>query len=223
MGSALRRSGRIMGTPSKILFLVLFTLSMGEPAKDDIKIMKEMMLEMNEKLAVALTDLAATREDLTMALNDLATKDDLTATQDDLATTKTALMELELEVTRVKEPPYIHACGYQLFSTIKFSTIPYSSMLYSSTNQETGGLDTETGVFTAPHPGSYTVTWSTMAGDNAGEHYEAIFLYKNGKRIDESVQVSWYTGPSGKVYDQGGRTLVQHLALRDTLELYCQD
>ena len=212
--SALRQSGRIMETPSKILFLVLFTLSMGEPAKDDIEIMKEMMLEMkiemrmemNEKLArteedlaVALTDLAttkedlattkedlaATRDDLATALNDLATQDDLATTKDDLATTKTALMELELEVTRVKEPPFIHACGSHNTSglSIQSGTIPYSRLLYSSTNQETGGLDTETGVFTAPHPGSYTVTWSTLADNDAEDHSVYIYLYKNGQRI----------------------------------------
>merc|ERR1711874_937625 len=132
----------------------------------------EMRLEMNEKLA-------RTEEDLALALTDLATtKDDLATTKDDLATTKTALMELELEVTRVKEPPYIHACGSHYNGLhIVSSTIPYSSLLYSSTNQETGGLDTETGVFTAPHPGSYTTTWSTQASDTAGDSYVRIYLY----------------------------------------------
>merc|ERR1712037_725755 len=196
----------------KILLLVLFTLSMGEPAKEDIEMMKEMMLEMNEKLA-------RTEEDLSVALTDIAT------TKDDLATTKTALMELELEVSRVKEDPFIHACGsYSGWLTIVSSTIPYSSLLYSSTNMPgVGGLDTETGVFTAPHPGSYTVTWSTFASDDAGDDAVSLYLYKNGQRIQESRHVSSYSGPSGLVADQGGRTLVQHLALGDTLELYCDD
>jgi hypothetical protein len=238
---ALRQSGRKMETPSKILFLVFFTLSMGELAKEDIEIMKEKMLDMNEKLArteedlknqlaVALTDLAstkddlastkddlastkdvlaATRDDLAMALNGLATKndlatikDDLASTKDDLATTKTALVELELEV---REPPFIHACGshyYPLY--IVSGTISYSSLLYSSTNRPgVGGLDTETGVFTAPHPGSYTVTWSTVADGDTGESRVYIYLHKNGQRIEDSKHVSYYTGPSGKVADQG--------------------
>merc|ERR1719500_190521 len=165
--------------------------------------MKEMMLEINKKLA-------RTEEDLAVALADIAT-------------TKTALMELELEVTRAKEPPFIHACGYQS-DTIVSGTISYSSLLYSSTNMPgVGGLDTETGVFTAPHPGSYTATWSTLARNNAGDHDVDIYLYKNGQRIEESYHVSDYTGPSGRVADQGGRTLVQHLALGDTLELYCDN
>merc|ERR1712037_909589 len=165
----------------------------------------EMRLEMNEKLA--------------------RTEEDLAVTLTDLASTKTALMEPELEVTRVKEPPFIHACGsYSGWLTIVSSTIPYSSLLYSSTNMPgVGGLDTETGVFTAPHPGSYTATWSTYATDDAGDLPVLIYLYKNGQRIQESRHVSSYSGPSGLVADQGGRTLVQHLALGDTLELYCDD
>ena len=74
--SALRQSGRIMETPSKILFLVLFTLSMGEPAKDDIEIMKEMMLEMNKKLVRTEEDL---KNQLAVALTGLATKDESSA------------------------------------------------------------------------------------------------------------------------------------------------
>merc|ERR1719382_1458489 len=95
--------------------------------------MNEKMLKMNEKLARTEEDL---KNQLAVALIDLATtKEDLATTNDDLATTKTALMELELEVTRVKEPPYIHVCGYKDSTSIKSSTIPYSSLLYSSTNQ----------------------------------------------------------------------------------------
>merc|ERR1712037_714424 len=172
----------------------------------------EMRLEMNEKLARTEEDLAFTKKQLAVAL-------------DDLATTKTALMELELEVTRVKEDPFIHACGSHYSPLYTMSgTISYSSLLYSSTNMPgVGGLDTETGVFTAPHPGSYTVTWSTFASDDFGDHYVALYLYKNGERIDESHHQSYNSGPSGFVYDQGGRTLVQYFALGDTLELYCEN
>ena len=175
-----------MEVPSKIFFLVLFTLSFGEPAKDDIEIMKKMMLEMNERVSIAeekllkteenmsaaLTDLSNAKIDLATALDELATtNDNLATTNDNLATTKVALMELEKEVSRVKEPPFIHACGSHTGSLhINSQTVPYSALLYSSTNRPgVGGLDTETGVFTAPHPGSYTVTWSTNAWDDAGE------------------------------------------------------
>ena len=130
--SALRQSVRMMATPSKILFLVLFTLSMGEPAEDEIEIMKEMMLEMNEKLARTEEDLNFTKNQLAVGLTDLATALNDLATKDDLATTKTTLMGLELEVTTVREPPFIHACGSHLvLLSIKSQTIPYTTLLYS--------------------------------------------------------------------------------------------
>ena len=167
--------------------------------------MNEKLAKMEEDLALALTDLAstkdglaATRDDLAKALNNLATKDDL-------ATTKTTLMELELEVTTVREPPFIHACGSHYDGlTIKSQTIPYSSLLYSSTNMPgVGRLDTETGVFTAPHPGSNTLPWSTQASDDAGDHFVEIYLCKNGQSIQEAHHYSYYSGPSGWVTDQG--------------------
>ena len=168
--------------------------------------MNEKLARTEEDLAVALTDIATTKDDLATAKDDLAIALNDLATMDDLATTKTALMELELEVTRVRETPYIHACGYQEFNynSPKAETISYSNLFYSSTNMPgVGGLDTETGVFTAPHPGSYTVTWSTSANNDAGEEKVFIYLYKNGQRIEESETMSYYDGPSGTVNDQG--------------------
>ena len=41
--------------------------------------------------------------------------------------------------------------------------------------------------------------------------------------IQESEHVSRYSGPSGHVSDQGGRTLVLHLDRGDTLDLYCDN
>ena len=114
-------------------------------------------------------------------------------------------------------------------------TIPYTSLLYSSTNTEGGGLDISTGVFTAPHGGSYTVYWDTSAGMNSGE-YMYIYLQKNGVDILESEHHSSYHGPGGYVYAQGelllillsitvyhiigGRTIVVYLGVGDTLQLY---
>ena len=103
----------------------------------------------------------------------------------------------------MKAPPYIHSCGSNsdgLPSSI--GTIPYTSLLYSSTNQEVGGLDISTGVFTAPHGGSYTVYWDISASLNSG-NFVVIYLQKNGESIEESRHYSEYNGPSGNVYDQG--------------------
>jgi len=242
-----------MGTQGKIVIMVLNILTLGE-AKDDMQVMKEMMVElkmdlmemrtnMNEHLSLseekmakaefelqeALIDLAATKDnlekakiDLTAALSDLATfKDDFYSTKTDLVTTKadlaitksdldttkaevmTKVDDLEREVVILSDPPYLHICvSHNDYLYIDDQTIPYTSLLYSSTNTEGGLLDMNSGVFTAPVCGTYTVSWATMASLNTGERLE-IFLQKNGENIRETEHYSQYTGDSGIAADQG--------------------
>jgi len=180
--------------------------TMGQ-AKDDLDTMREMMAEMTQRVANSEDELAIT-------------KDELAICKADHAITKARTDELEREVAILKAPPFIHSCGsHSDWLSGSYMTIPYTSLLYSSTNTEGGGLDITTGVFTAPHGGSYTVYWDTIAALNSGEDVQ-IVLQKNEETIDESRQDSQYTGPSGSVRDQGGRTMVVYLAMGDTLQLY---
>ena len=163
----------------------------------------------------------------------------MSTTKSELSRTKAELItinkKLEREVSILKTPPFLHACGshydYYYYYTDGPGIIPYTSLLYSSTNMEGGGLDINTGVFTAPQSGSYTVTWNTAAYI----FHVQIFLYKNGEMIQESVTNS-FEGGSSASYDQGkvilviirlqntrslgGRTLVVYLDTGDTLSLY---
>merc|ERR1712013_759764 len=214
--------------------MVLITLTMGQ-AKDDLDTMKEMMAEMKKEMMAELAstkdDLAITKDELAATKDELAiTKDELEATKDELAMskadntiTKARTDELEREVAILSAPPYIHACGSH-YDVLSGSTgiIPYTSLLYSSTNQEVGGLDISTGIFTAPHGGSYTVYWDTVAHLDRGE-YVLIYLQKNGGNIQESRHYSRYTGPSGLVEELGGRTIIVYLGMGDTLQLYRDD
>merc|ERR1712142_1342020 len=98
-----------------------------------------MMQDMNIRLYKA-------EDKLTEALNDLAsTKHELAETKTKLMTTENELAkkdnELESEITRMRNPPYMHACGYKSWATIQSATIQYDTLLYSSTNTEGGGLD----------------------------------------------------------------------------------
>merc|ERR1712179_33371 len=204
----------------------------------------EMKIEMIERLSVTEVklakteaELAATKDELavakdalTKAVSDQAenhaiTMNELAITKDDLASTKEALMfktdDLEREVAILKAPPYIHACGshYDAISS-NSGPIPYTSLLYSSTNQESGGLDISTGVFTAPHGGSYTVSWDAQARLNRWEGV-SIYLQKNGATIEESLHNSYYgDNIDDHMNEQGGRTLVVHLDQGETLQLY---
>jgi len=258
-----------METLINILSMILFTIAMAEDERE-LKIMKEMIMETNNRvlltektlkktqdelqstrneLAVALSNLSFTKKDLKTALvklaisknyfanslNNIATKKDLAATREDLIITITDLAtkddhlmtktkDLEREVAYLKDSPFLHVCGsYYNGLYIRLQTIPYSSLLYSATNTEGGGLDLETGIFTSPFPGSYSVTWSLLAAVGTGEFAVTIYLRRNGEIVEESRHLSSYTGADGYVYDQGGRTLVLYLGLGDTLSLYCGD
>jgi len=123
----------------------------------------------------------------------------------------------------VRDPPEVYYCGYSGSSyTTSHGTISYSSLSYSRTNQPTGGLDISSGIFTSPYPGTYQVTWSLLAFNPPDEHLE-VYLYKNGKQVPESWTYSKYTGSSGYVFDQGGRTLFIHLNLGEQLHLEYTD
>merc|ERR1719187_230050 len=133
-----------------------------------------MMRDMNIRVQRAEEKWTKTEDKLAEALIDLS------ETKKAQIETKTILMkknnELESEITRMRNPPYMHACGYIFYTDIKSGTIPYSRLLYSSTNTEGGGLDIASGVFTSSHPGSYTVTWSLEADDDAGNHWVGIYV-----------------------------------------------
>merc|ERR1719317_1703631 len=232
----------------EIAIMVIITITVGQ-AKEDLEIMNDMMSEMNERLVRTEAELIVTKDALMSSIDELdtmketkmemnerlslaekklakteselaATKDDLAIAKADHAITKEKTDELVREVTNFRAPPYIHACGSNTnFLSFQSHTIPYTSLLYSSTNTEGGGLDIITGVFTAPWGGSYTVYWDTTAYLLSGE-YVYIYLQKNGGSIKESVHFSAYYGPSGFVYEQGGRTIIVYLGEGDTLQLY---
>jgi len=140
-----------------------------------------------------------------------------------IADNQNKISALEGNVTRHDKGVYY--CGYQDNTWSKGATITYQSLVtsYHSSGVGSGGLDTSTGVFTAPLQGVYTVTWSLYADNDDWDPAVQIYLYKNGNRMDESYHRSYYTGPSGQVWDQGGRSLVLQLAEGDTVKLYCEN
>ena len=168
-----------------------------------------------DELKEAIYALANTKNCCTESLDQIATKNDLDSAKEELigaitnlATKDDHLMtkaeELQRDIAILKDSPFFHACGsYNNGLYIRTQTIPYSSLFYNSTNTEGGGLDLETGIFSSPYPGSYSVTWSILAGDGTGERAVSIFLHRNGEIVEESQHLSSYTGADGYVYDQG--------------------
>merc|ERR1712183_379581 len=153
--------------------------------KEELKMTKEELKMTNEELKMTKEELKAKCVQLEREM--LSTKDDLITTKDDLLSTKDDLkakdVQLEREVSFLKDPPFTFACGAHSANIhISSRAISYTTLLYSSTNVAgPHGLDISTGVFTAGHPGSYTATWSLY---NGNAYAVNIYLRKNGNLID---------------------------------------
>jgi len=138
--------------------------------------------------------------------------------------------EIVRDVSFLKNPPHYHICVYQHFTSVRSSNVQFQKELYSDCNMCDGeegnspaNFDLASGVYTNGWPGTYTVTWDLWAGDDHGEPWVEIYLQKNGVNIEESYHASVYTGSSGYVDDQGGRTMILRMESGDTLSLRCQD
>jgi len=130
----------------------------------------------------------------------------------------------ENSINVLSDPPEIFVCGYKEYTTATSSILTFDRLSYARSNQPTGGLDPETGVFTSSYPGTYSVSWSLVAIGDAEDTMVSVYLQKDGEYVgDESRHYSWYTGASGYVDDQGGRTLILHLDLGETLSMFCAD
>merc|ERR1712215_252374 len=88
------QSGTMMETPINVFMLVLIAINIGE-AKDDLDIMKEMMVQMNHRVSIAEERLMKTEDELAAALSDLMSKNE----------------ELERVVSILRNLPFIHSCG----------------------------------------------------------------------------------------------------------------
>ena len=155
-------------------------------------------------------------------LND--TKHQLKKTREELSETKRIFESNERHLESfviLRDPPYTIACGWKDGLSTTSQPISYTTLLYSSSNVEGAGLDISTGVFTAGHPGSYTITWSLWASDYQSDDYTDLFLRKNGDIITESQHRTICSGNGGHINDMGGRTLILHLDRGNTLNLYC--
>jgi len=130
----------------------------------------------------------------------------------------------EKSINTLLSPPEVFYCGYRGETSQINSILTFDRFSFLSTNQLTGGLIPATGIFTSPYTGIYSITWSLSASNSAGDKQVLISLRKNGVYVgEESDHQSQYTGESGFVVDQGGRTLIIYLLLGDTLSMFCDN
>merc|ERR1711892_1625604 len=114
-----------MKTAVKIgMVLGVFMITLVEPKDDLENIVKEKMMEMNGRMLLLEAELKMTKEELTATKEELtATKEELSATRDDLTSKD---HELERDVSIIRNPPFIHSCGYISTTSITSQTIPYT-------------------------------------------------------------------------------------------------
>jgi len=197
-----------------LLLKVVLSLQKIDPDKrlvkseDDIYLAIDNLTKAQEELRILQKEIKNQNEDLERKMSELEANHE----------------GLKRDFSFVEDPLYFHACGaHTTVFTNHEEVIPYQKLLIHSTNIAGSSLDKDTGVFTNAHPGAYTVTWSLYSHDEAGDHLLGVYLRKNGKVMEESRHWSYYTGPSGHVKDQGGRTLIISLDEGETLDLFCSN
>lgn len=117
----------------------------------------------------------------------------------------------------VRDLPYVSICGYQGVWYDQDATITYSKLISDYKNDDSY-LTPETGVFYARTSGYYTITFSGVSTLEPGQEV-TVYLYRNNIEIFESAWLSAAQHTSGRVDDQGSRSLILHLNAGDYLNL----
>ena len=112
---------------------------------------------------------------------------------------------------------FSYQCAHKNRWTAANSIITYDKLMISSMSGMSGGLDINTGVFTAGQGGVWSVSYSFKSRHFSGD--EAV-LYLNGANLMESFHDTFHAGSSrGEVRSVGGRTLYVRLEAGDSLSL----
>merc|ERR1711892_1653063 len=118
-----------------------------------------------------------------------------------------------------EEAPVSFHCAFRQFVSTDLTLVTYDKLTYERTNQWTseGGLDISSGTLTAVYTGTYSISYSLMAGNGYMEDDTHLFLRYNGGFIYETFSDSFYgAGEGGSLKDMGSRSWVLHLDAGDT-------
>merc|ERR1719347_672755 len=143
----------------------------------------------------------------------------LTKLEDDLTMCKETVTAHDESIRALLDPPEVYYCGIK-GSYISEGTIRYESLFYNHTNQPTGGLDRNSGLFTAPVPGTYEVNWSIKGQDSDESESTKVYLYKNGEYVRDAFQkpVEYINSP-GTVYATVSKTILLYLDVGGSIYL----
>merc|ERR1711992_93474 len=197
---------RRMETQSMIVMLVTMGLAMGEmkATKETILEMKEMMLSLKSRVAKVEQKLMETKDEMMKVEDEEMIKND---------------------VSILGDAPYLHQCSFHSRASFVDSILSYECLFYDVTNQPTG-LAWETGVFTCPYSGTYTVTWALNSEDGTDDPSVETWLRKNEEQMNPSFHQSYFRQDEslaqvGLADDMGEKTMLVGLEAGDTLDLFC--
>ena len=183
-----------MGNILKLASFLLCSLIMFGKADDD---QQDILKEISRMMDETANDLLHMKEEIA------ATKRELADTKADNDAKDAIIDKLNRDVSYLKDIPYMYMCGFQTqVQQTETQTINYNQLFFSSTNTEDGGLDIATGVFTAPTPGTYTVTWSLTANAYQGFPWIDVFLRHNGEKIVHHYHTEFGADDLGRIFIQ---------------------
>ena len=102
----------------------------------------------------------------------------------------------QLEATAL----FLHACGAQknkinlLKSGVTYSNDSKLSNTYTNIPNANTSFNMETGIFTVPCSGFYTVSWSFLAQNSYDDWEVEVYLKKNNMKLEDSVHNSFHIG-----------------------------
>jgi len=135
---------------------------------------------------------------------------------------KDKIITLSNNLTSLMDSPYLNVCGYQSVATSASVIITYSKPLeFNHTNiPYSGGLDPDTGVFTAPISGIYMASASGQFYINSNNPQSTISFRKNQIMFTHSKISAYFS--DGVNMENFSREIPLHLNQGDKLDLYVQ-
>jgi len=189
--------------------------------KEEIKKLTESDGSLSERLGRVKTSLELNTSRITHEVEHLKEEDSrfnnkIENMKEDLEKTVQAGVQSNL----LKDQPFAYQCGFQNNWSDSWADISFDRLTFSSMSDGvTGGLDRDTGVFTAGHSGVWTVSYSVRTRTETGQG-NYVWLYKNGSRVKESRLSTYYRDQGdGSIETLGARTIYLQLIKGDTVSL----
>jgi len=149
-----------------------------------------------------------------------ANKDQIITLSNNLTQQGEEIITLSNNLAPLMDSPYLYVCGYKGVSDGNNVIITYDSLYINHTNiPYSGGLDLDTGAFTAPISGIYTVSMSGYIAIHTS-HFTYISFRKNEINILANIATAINDGIKTDTFS---RELPLHLQQGEKLELYIED